>query len=75
MRAKSLLTTCPKTHSKLEKVPLNVLMEGKDENGQPLGREDFTGEAMTQQLVAGKWYDTQYSCTACQISDTQDRSR
>lgn len=28
------------------------LMEGKDSNGQPLGRDELTGEAMTQ-LVAG----------------------
>jgi benzoate 4-monooxygenase len=28
------------------------LMEGKDEFGQPLGRDELTGEAMTQ-LVAG----------------------
>lgn len=41
------------TEEKISRVDILArLMEGKDEHGQPLGRDELTGEAMTQ-LVAG----------------------
>lgn len=37
------------------------LMEGQDENGEPLGREELTAEALTQ-LIAGSDTTSNTSC-------------
>ncbi len=37
------------------------LMEGKDENGQPLGKDELTAEALTQ-LIAGSDTTSNTSC-------------
>lgn len=37
------------------------LMEGKDENGEPLGRDELTAEALTQ-MIAGSDTTSNTSC-------------
>ena len=57
-RVKARLENPPPTH---RKDLLQRLMEGRDEKGNPLGREELTAEALTQ-LIAGSDTTSNSSC-------------
>lgn len=47
---------------------LSKLMKGKDENGNPMGREELTAEALTQ-LIAGEFADPRDGPPGIEIDD------